>query len=379
MKKTIFSAALLGFVSIMCAQSGQKLKSDNPLDCKTDVLFDAAINTYFTETRGALSAAVYIRGNTFFYNYAQGQEILPTDSTLFEIGSITKTFAGYLLAKAAVDNQVNLQDDIRQYLPGEYPNLAYHSHPVRLCQLINHSSGLPYDFIDRTPFAKLSEDDMAPLVVALESKITHGRILQDLHTVQLKAEPGIGLSYSNVGAQLLGMILESIYAKPYTQLVSEWITDPMGMKDTRFELPAQSDRTIAGHSVTGKIMPHASSGLAGGLYSSSRDLLKYGIRYLNEDDMLIALTHQPTWGQIEYYAMGLNWQMQHKPGEARRIWQSGSTLGYTSLLSIYPDDGIVIVLLSNRHDQDSEGNLSTVAQTLFEQIRNIKIFNFQFN
>lgn len=195
MKKTIFSAALLGFVSIMYAQSGQQLKSDNPLDCKTDVLFDAAINTYFTETRGALSAAVYIRGNTFFYNYAQGQEILPTDTTLFEIGSITKTFAGYLLAKAAVDNQVNLQDDIRQYLPGEYPNLAYHSHPVRLCQLINHSSGLPYDFIDRTPFAKLSEDDMAPLVVALESKITHGRILQDLHTVQLKAEPGIGLLF----------------------------------------------------------------------------------------------------------------------------------------------------------------------------------------
>jgi hypothetical protein len=50
-----------------------------------------------------------------------------------------------------------------------------------------------------------------------------------------------------------------------------------------------------------------------------------------------ALTHKPTWGQIQYFAFGLTWQMQQKNAIYRRIWQSGGTAGFTSLLVIYPD------------------------------------------
>ena len=110
-------------------------------------------------------------------------------------------------------------------------------------------------------------------------------------------------------------------------------------------------------------IPHINSGAAGGLYSTTEDLLVYGKLHLNEKNPVVKLTHEPTWGQIQYYVMGLNWQM-HQKESYRRIWQSGSTMGFTSLLSVYPKLDIVFVFLTNEHDENSEGALSKIEQNI---------------
>ncbi|GLU52659.1 serine hydrolase [Dyadobacter frigoris] len=67
---------------------------------------------------------------------------MPNTHSIFGIGSISKTFAVLLLAKAAIENKVKLDDDVRKYLDGEYPNLEYQGQPVKLFHLISHVSRL---------------------------------------------------------------------------------------------------------------------------------------------------------------------------------------------------------------------------------------------
>jgi CubicO group peptidase (beta-lactamase class C family) len=80
------------------------------------------------------------------YNFgttAEGQSLPPNDSTIYEIGSITKTFTTILLAHAVSEGKAAWNDDIRRYLNGDYPNLAFRGKPITLFQLANLTSSLP--------------------------------------------------------------------------------------------------------------------------------------------------------------------------------------------------------------------------------------------
>lgn len=83
-----------------------------------------------------LSIAVVKDGKTFFYDFGsteRGKAKPPTADTVYEIGSISKTFGSLLLAQAVLEHKAQLGDDMRRYLPaGEYPGLAYQGRPVTL-------------------------------------------------------------------------------------------------------------------------------------------------------------------------------------------------------------------------------------------------------
>lgn len=368
-------AMQLGF-----AQKEQDIWSDNTGKTSLDSLVNIAIKPFFKENRKGLSIALYAKNVDFYYNYVNdSKSSLSNRKTIYEIGSVTKTFAGYLLAEAVVNKKVKLDDDIRNYLDEKYPNLEYNGSPIRLFHLLNHSSGLPFDFINKDSYMNLSEDERILKLVSIENSYQQKDILRDLHLVQLDTVPGIKLRYSNVAAQILGIILEHIYKKPYEELVSEMITEPIKMQNTFFSLPAnKKGKLVRGHTVTGMVTPHFNGGLGSGLYSTTEDLLKYGKLHLNDSSEIVKLVHMPTWGQIQYYAMGLNWQMEQKQDKPKRFWQSGSTPGYTSHLAVYPDLNVVIVLLANEHDENSEGDLSKIAEKIIAGIPKTKIFNFSF-
>jgi CubicO group peptidase (beta-lactamase class C family) len=75
--------------------------------------------------RVGLSIGITQDGQTYFYHFGtteQGQSQPATQHTVYEIGSISKTFTSLLLAHAVLEKRVSLDDDIRKYLPGAYPN-----------------------------------------------------------------------------------------------------------------------------------------------------------------------------------------------------------------------------------------------------------------
>lgn len=313
----------------------------------------------------ALSVGVIHQGKTYFYNFGTihpPHKQRPTSSTVYEIGSITKTFTGTLLARAVMEGKVKLDDDIRQYMTESYPNLEYQGQPIRLVHLLNHSSGLPFS-LPRKPSRFVTLPDS----IAFEQQrrsYTPPDFFRDLHQVELDTVPGIKLSYSNAAAQLLGYILERVYKVPYEQLIQTYICHPLGMSHTQARLPR--GQLLRGHNGVGKAMPYfvRQEMAAGGIYSTTADLLRYAQWHMDESNRVIRLTHQPTWGNIHYYAMGLNWQMDNKAPMPRRIFQSGGTGGFSSCLVVHPDQKRGIVLLTNVSDRATQGQLSTLANEI---------------
>lgn len=338
---------------------GQELISDNPLQSTVDTIIHQSVQKYFSNAgRRKLSLAIYYNNEEHFYNYVRHEgkmKNIPDEKSKYEIGSISKTFAAHLLAQAVHENRVSLSDDIRLYLDDQYPNLQYGKAYIKLEQLLNHSSGLPFDFIDRTEFKNTQDRIILNKLADIENNYKTEQLLSDLHEVKLDTVPGIKLSYSNVAVQLLGIIIEKVYGSSYPDLIKRYITDPLSMNNTAFGVLDWQQGFTKGTPV-----PHIASGLAGGLFSSTEDMIKYGQYHLNEKNPIVALTHSPTWGDARYYAMGLNWQMQPDENGNRRIWQSGSTMGSTSLVSIYPELSTTISILTNTHDENSEGDLSNI-------------------
>ena len=94
--------------------------TDNPLKTKIDSLVQKCVVEIFNDKNiFGLSIGIYKNGKEFYYNYGsleKDKHVLPTSATVYEIGSITKTFTGILLAQAFLDKKIKLDDDIRKYL-----------------------------------------------------------------------------------------------------------------------------------------------------------------------------------------------------------------------------------------------------------------------
>lgn len=363
-------AFLLLFVSQVAVIKAQDINSS-----KINSIVEAAASSFMKDSaRIGLSIGVHYKGSSYTYNYGtteKGKAITPTENTIYEVGSITKTITGMLLAQTVFDNKVNLEDDVRKYINGSYPNLEFKGRPIKLVHLLNHSSGLPFLLPDRPELFKNADPDILPFTLsAIESNYTKQQFFEDLKKVRLDTIPGIKLSYSNSAAQLLGFILERVYNMPYEDLVIKYVARPLDMPDTKLVLTKKEKKRLAkGYNGNSTLMPYTLSGAAGGIYSTVTDMLSYAKYQLNENNPLVKLSHKPTWGSIKYYAIGLNWQMDDKENEPRRLFQSGGTAGFSSLLVIYPELNICIVLLSNESDESSQGALSSAAKEIFNRLR----------
>jgi len=328
----------------------------------------------FMQSTPAVGLSIGIIKDGAFHTYhfgevEKGSQQLPTDSTLYAIGSVSKTFAGTVLAQALVEGKVRLEDDIRTYLDGDYPNLAYQGHPIQLLHLVNHNAGLPFMLPVMDSISPDSSKDAETERTLKERRALQGYtkqdFLEDLRRVELKSPPGSQFQYSNAGTQLLGYILERVYEKPYETLVTTKITESLKMSSTKFALSTQEVHHFIGYNAEGVAVPNNSGYMAaaGGMKSSVLDMLKYAQWHLNERDKAVRLTHQPTWSNGGIYSVGLNWQMFQLPVH-RVIWQEGSLPGYSSYCVIYPELNLGIVALMNEFDPATSSQLTTLVKEL---------------
>ncbi len=117
---------------------GQQSDSHGKIDI--DRVVNEAANKFMTDRHSVgLSVGIIKDGRIRTYNFGEvekGTKKRPSQHTIYELASITKTFTGVLLAQAVVEGKVKLDDDVRKYLDGSYPNLEFEGKPIRLFQLI---------------------------------------------------------------------------------------------------------------------------------------------------------------------------------------------------------------------------------------------------
>lgn len=331
-----------------------------------DSLVNQRIQQYFLN-KGAvgISIGIVIRDSTWFYNYGEtkaGNKNVPTNNTVYEIGSISKTFTGILLGKAILDKKIGLDDDIRKYLKGAYPNLEYKGTAIRIRHLSNHTSRITRIFPNLWT---------RPGYDALDPVKNYGRELMfdGLHAMEMDTFPGRIYSYSNMGVALLGAILEDTYEQSWFTLISKDILQPLSMKNTYVDVSSLPADAIAWpHDTARNTVPLWDiSGLPamGGLRSTTSDLVRY-IRANNDTvTPAIALSHQLTFGTAQE-GMGLNWFIHTSPTGVHIIEHNGGTGGSRSSLFCFPDLKAGFVILTNslagRNELENELAAIVIAQ-----------------
>jgi len=358
-------AALLGAAMAQAANAA-------PAAIKSVVTLETVRFIRSNPSAMAVSIGVIFNGDSGTFHFGSlnpGRATPPTDATIYPIASITKTFTGVLLAQAVLEHRVALDDDVRKYLIGSYPNLEFQRRPIRLKDLLDHRSGLPFLLPDVPQGQPEFAHDATPWtarVAALESHYSRQDFLHDLHKVVLSAVPGTTVSYSNAAAILVGYILEEIYGKPYDVLLHDRILQPLHMTNTAIvQTPEEVSRTARGYDAKGIMMPEApiALGAAAGLKSTITDMLAYAAWGVAEKDPAIRLAHQPVvtvapqvTGLKYPYMSGLNWQEIHATGATgtrRLIWQSGGMDGYASYCIEEPELHLAVVALFNESGASS--------------------------
>lgn len=325
-------------------KSKSNLQHNNPLHTSLDsIVHKAALHYLELPQTCALSIGLIRMGKRYTYHYGEterGNAQLPDDSTIYEAGSITKTFTALLLAHSLVEGRIDSSDDIRGYLPGRLPNLAYGNTPITTIHLANHSSGLPR--LPANLFQQKDFDTLNPY-----KNYTDEMFMEDLRNQIIETLPGQQSSYSNYGMAVLGKVLEKANKKKYEELVIEKIFAPLGMTHSSMR-QVENKRMIQGYTATGKSTPHWNLGLftpAGALLTGTQDMLKYLAYQLEEKDKACKKSHQVTFSGKEKYALA--WQIEDKRLGGGVYWHNGATFGFTSFCAFAPQKQCAIVILSN--------------------------------
>ncbi len=188
--------------------------------------------------------------------------------SLFEIGSITKTFTGLLLEQMALNGKLDIRDPVREFLPHR-PPAAQTGYDITLLDLATHHSGLP-----PVPDNGAAGD--------LREKYTnyHASDLYDYirrHGLKKTGRPGF--LYSNLGFAVLGAALTERARMSYPELLEREVTGPLGMKDTAVVLsPEQRSRLMQGYDAQRRPTPAwdlDAFASAGGIRSNAEDMLTY--------------------------------------------------------------------------------------------------------
>lgn len=296
-----------------------------------------------------LAIAIVSKGKTVYANgfgYANVATREPvTKNTIFQIGSISKSFTATIAAQLVEESKLNWEDNAPEIIShAKFPHSK-----ITLQTLANHTSGLPGD----PPTLRRKHGDYPILA------FTHFELYKSLEKSKLQFNIGTRWGYSNFGYAVLGHALEIKTGEPYEVLVNQQLFVPLGMESSTVTIwPELKDRLATPyHLENGKLkeyaMPWDEEALspAGGISSTVSDLAKY-MAYqitLSNTNSEIAKNHQSSIpsGDRHY---GRGWFVEQMPGVGKVISVGGDVDGFVGEIVLLPESELGVVVLSNTGD-----------------------------
>jgi len=266
--------------------------------------------------------------------------------SVFEIGSITKTFTASILSDMVARGEVRLDDPVAKFLPPSARIPARGGKQITLLDLATQSSGLP-----RMPSNMTPRDSSNPY-----ADYSVQQMYAFLGGYELSRDIGATYEYSNLGMGLLGHALALKAGMSYEALVTQRVLAPLGMRETAVTLtPALKAKLAPGHDPEGHVVPNwdlPTLAGAGALRSTARDMLTYLAANLDtatrlERAMRDAHTARREAGSATT-KIGLAWHLSSRPPPVGTIvWHNGGTGGYRTFAGFDPVRRVGVVVLSN--------------------------------
>lgn len=326
---------------LVCVSSLAQSKKIDSLSIKIDKLF-----AQYNKTTPGAAIGVVRNGKVIFkkgYGMANLEYDLPiTTTSIFDIASVSKQFAGVAISMLVQEGKINLTDDIHKYVP-EVPDFG---HTITINHLVHHTSGLR-DWPEGLNVAgwRWNED------------FSWDDILRMLrHQKDLDFPPGENYSYSNTGYNLLALTVERVSGKSFRQWTEENIFKPLQMTNTHFhdkESEIVKNMAYSYHkddngyqkNMTGLTALGSSS-----LFTNVDDLCRWSIHFLGRiearDPVYLRMleTIPLNNGGKNTYGFGVG---HNEVGGLKTIQHTGSWAGYRTVLTNYPEEKLSIVLLGN--------------------------------
>lgn len=282
-----------------------------------------------------------------FGEAGEGARPLAADS-VFEIGSITKTFTGAVLADMVRRDQVKLDDPVAKYLPRDVRVPSFNGRQITLLDLATHMSGLP-----RLPTGYAPPDPGNPYA---EFEAEH--LYAFLKNHELEREPGAKFEYSNLGMGLLGHALaRAAGTDSFQTLAADRVLRPLGMSMTAYGREgALGPWMTKGHDQQGAVAPYFDVAVlagGGGLNSNVSDLMTYLDANIGEPTS--ALEHAMRDAHRGYRSprpgidLGLGW-MSMTRAPLTLVGLNGGTAGYSTYVAFNPKARAGVVVLANSGD-----------------------------
>jgi CubicO group peptidase (beta-lactamase class C family) len=342
MKKFFFILSLLLTAKTLFGQQPGK-----SIDFKK---IEITILAELKEKQAAGGAVAIVSGDKIIFakgfgvaNAEIGNSVTP--DTLFQSGSITKTFTALATLGFADEGKINLYAPIGDYAKGLSPKIS----KVTFAELLSHTGGI---LDEPDEYGAQDESLMA----------TYLRSWKDNYCL---FEPGQVFSYSNSGFALAGFALQEVAQKSYIELMNERVFQPLGMTRTTFRPTVAMTYPLAvGHKKGEKPMvvrplPNdARLYPAGTFYTSANDLARFAAAFLNDGKLdgkqiispsivkQMSQPHASVTSSVLDLSYGYGLFINSSRG-VRRVWHDGSMTGYVAQMMLVPEHRFAVIVLSN--------------------------------
>jgi len=269
--------------------------------------------------------------------------------TIFQIGSITKVFTATLVMQLVEEGLVDLDTPVVRYLPELRLGDMKALHAITPRMLLGHVGGFFGDLFTDTG---MGDDALA-------------RFVAGFGTLAQITPPGTLFSYCNTGFAIAGLLIERLRGVPFEQVTRERLFEPLGMERTfLFPHEAITYPLAIGHNTLPDQerqiarrypLPRASNP-AGGILSTAGDLLRFARAHLNDGELdgqrilspesarLMRVPQYPAGSFADAYGVG--WMLRTIDG-ATVAGHGGSTNGFRAQLSLVPERGVAVAMLTN--------------------------------
>ena len=347
-KKAVARAAVVFFVLIV--QQAVAVEQDEAEEFDAAAFADAV--EVMREEAGVPGMAVAVLRNGQML-HARGYGIAGPDGnavdtrTVFQTGSITKSFVALVILQMASEGKLGLDDPVTSYIPEFRTADKSQSDRITIDHLVTHHSGL-------TTLAGNSAPSVDPGLSGPAAAVA------GLAGVELFAEPGTTFQYSNANYALLSLLIETLDRRSFEQAIKARIFEPLGMSSSFIQVPLSDTVPVAtGYRLWFGIprprQPERDAVSdrrmigAGGISASIEDLARYVEAVRTRDPRIVPESAarffvvkpvQEQWG----YAYG--WYAD-TTGAEPVFEHSGFTPGFFTLATIVPAKGQVVVVLTN--------------------------------
>jgi CubicO group peptidase (beta-lactamase class C family) len=342
--KTYKLILLIGCLSFLNSSKAQTSK-----ETLSDFIQQYADSIVKKESLPGIFIAVLHNGERLYYNsgFADPEKQMPFDAaTMFEIGSITKTFTAYVLTAVLMENKIVETDAIVKYLPDtvqQNKNL----NSISFLNLMNHTSGLPrlpdnmYPVNNRQPYENYTATELFAYLKNCNPK------------------PDGKSNYSNLGAGVAGMLAERISGKTYAALLDQYIFLPFKIVSPANGIDVTQNKSTGYYAKDDKT-PYWNMNVlapAGGLKCTGTEMLTYLQNMCfpqsgNSKIIVDKLTAQ-TVAVNPKVGVGRGWHIFNDKDQPIFYWHNGGTYGFSTFCAFVKDKNKAVIVAINQFSKNA--------------------------